>query len=177
MAGSAADVGDDDVAATAEYFSRQRPQSFVEVQERRYVPAHELRCFTYERRPGPAVTLGRSILELPADFERFERRDPHTRYVAYVPPGSIERGRALASTGGDRTVACAACHGTDLRGGTGLAGPPIAGRFPGYLFRQLYGFKTGTRGGTAAQPMQAVVAGLAQADLVDLAAYAATLVP
>jgi cytochrome c553 len=45
-----------------------------------------------------------------------------------------------------------------LTSGPGLPGPPLAGRFPGYLFRQLYGFQTGARGGDCAQAMRAIVA-------------------
>ena len=88
------------------------------------------------------------------------------------------RGRKLADTGDNgRTLPCVGCHGADLRSGPELEGPPLAGRFASYLFRQLYGFKSGARGGNAAQPMQSVVANLTQADMIDLAAYAASLKP
>jgi cytochrome c553 len=73
--------------------------------------------------------------------------------------------------------ACAGCHGADLRSGPELEGPPLAGRFASYLFRQFYGFKSGARAGDSAQPMQSVVANLTQADMIDLAAYAASLNP
>jgi cytochrome c553 len=61
--------------------------------------------------------------------------------------------------------------------GSELEGPPLAGRFASYLFRQLYGFRSGARAGDSAQPMQSVVANLTQADMIDLAAYAASLNP
>ena len=90
----------------------------------------------------------------------------------------MERGRTLASTGDNgRTQPCAGCHGADLRSGSELGGPPLAGRFASYLFRQLYGFKSGARAGDSAQPMQSVVANLTQADMIDLAAYSASLNP
>jgi cytochrome c553 len=124
------------------------------------------------------VSLRQSIIEMPIDVQRFEMRDPHTTYIAYVPKGSIERGRKLARSGGDgRTQPCAACHGPDLKSGPDLEGPPLAGRFATYLFRQLYGFQSGTRAGDTTQPMQTVVAQLTQSDMIDLAAYAASLKP
>jgi cytochrome c553 len=173
-----ADLSTDEIATAAEYFSHQAVKSFVQVIERAEVPNHRSACFIYAPGPGRAVPLQSTIVEMPADLERFERRDPHTTYVAYVPVGSIARGRQLAM-GGDpgRVELCSMCHGADLRGGTTLPGPPLAGRFPGYLFRQLYGFQSGARTGEAAQAMQPVVAGLTQADMIDLAAYAASLQP
>jgi cytochrome c553 len=178
MKDAIADLTDQDITAAAEYFSHQKTKSFVKVVEREYVPQHEASCGAFIPAQGPFTALRQTILEMPTDVERFERRDPHTAYIAYVPKGSIERGRRLADTGGNgRTQPCMGCHGADLRSGPELEGPPLAGRFASYLFRQLYGFKSGARGGDAAQPMQPVVANLMQADMIDLAAYAASLSP
>ena len=178
MKDAIADLTDEDIAAAAEYFSRQKTNSFVRVVERESVPQHGVLCGIFIPAEGHAVPLRLAILEMPIDVERFERRDPHTKYIAYVPKGSVERGRQLASAGDSgRTQPCAGCHGSDLRSGPELEGPPLAGRFASYLFRQLYGFKSGARTGDSAQPMQAVVAGLTQADMIDLAAYAASLNP
>ena len=59
-------------------------------------------------------------------------------------------GRKLANTGdGGRTQPCATCHGPALRSGPDLEGPPL----------------------------HAVVSHLTQADMIDLAAYAASLKP
>jgi cytochrome c553 len=178
MKDALADLTDEDIAAAAEYFSRQKTNSFVRVMEREYVPQHGVLCGIFIPAEGHAVPLRQAILEMPIDVERFERRDPHTTYIAYVPKGSVERGRNLASTGDNgRTQPCAGCHGEDLRSGPELEGPPLAGRFASYLFRQLYGFKSGARAGDSAQPMLSVVANLTQADMIDLAAYAASLNP
>jgi cytochrome c553 len=178
MKDAIADLTDQEIAAAAEYFSRQNTKSFVRVVEREYVPQHGVLCGVFIPREGHVKLLGQAILEMPIDVERFERRDPHTSYIAYVPKGSIERGHKLASTGDNgRTQPCAGCHGADLRSGPELEGPPLAGRFASYLFRQFYGFKSGARGGDSAQPMQSVVANLTQADMIDLAAYAASLNP
>ncbi len=169
---------DREIAEAAEYFSRQKAKSFVRVVERDSVPQHGVACGVFVPARGPVAPLRQAILEMPIDAERFERRDPHTSYLAYVPKGSIERGRQLASTGENgRTQPCAGCHADDLRAGPDLEGPPLAGRFASYLFRQLYGFQSGARGGDSAQPMRAVVAQLTQSDMIDLAAYAASLNP
>ena len=153
-------------------------KTFVRVVERARVPPHDIACYIFVPRPGRTVPLGLSIVEIPTDVERFEHRDSHTTYVAYVPKGRIERGRILAGTGGGgRTQFCAACHGPGLKSGVNLPGPPLPGRFPGYLFHQLYGFQSGARAGDAAQPMRSVVARLTQADMIDLDAYAASLNP
>jgi cytochrome c553 len=179
MKDAIADLTDEDIAAAAEYFSRQKANSFVRVAEREYVPQHGgALCGVFVPVEGHITPLRQAILEMPIDVERFERRDPHTTYIAYVPKGSVERGRTLASTGDNgRTQPCAGCHGADLRSGSELEGPPLAGRFASYLFRQLYGFKSGARAGDSAQPMQSVVANLTQADMINLAAYAASLTP
>ncbi|MFI4889406.1 MAG: c-type cytochrome [Steroidobacterales bacterium] len=184
-----ADLSADEIAAAAAYFSGQTAKSLVRIVERAGAPAHQPGCFIFTPGPGSATTIGSTIVEMPADPERFEHRDPHTTYVAYVPVGSVARGRKLAQSGdGGRTPPCETCHGPGLRGGSpdhhehgghahALPGPPLAGRFPGYLFRQLYGFQSGARGGEAAQAMKGVVARLTQADMIDLAAYAASLKP
>ena len=173
-----ADLSDAAIAKAADYFSHQTARSHVRVVESDRAPGHDVACFIDAPTKGPAAPLGVAIVELPDDMQRFERRDPHTAYTAYVPVGSLERGRTLATTGGGgRTQPCAACHGADLKGGANLPGPPLAGRFASYLFRQLYGFQSGARGAAAAQPMQGVAAHLTQADMIDLAAYGASLDP
>lgn len=178
MQGSIADMTDTQILAAADYFSQQRNISFVRVLERGFAPAHKAACGIYVPDAGRPVALKQRIVEMPAEAWRFEARDPHTGYIAYVPKGSIERGRKLASTGDNgRTQPCAACHGADLRSGPDLEGPPLAGRFATYLFRQLFGFQSGTRAGDITLPMQAVVANLTQAEMIDLAAYAASMKP
>jgi len=51
------------------------------------------------------------------------------------------------------TVACAPCHGADLRGGVNEA-PPIAGRSPIYIYRQLTDIRNGARKGPSVEKMQ-----------------------
>jgi cytochrome c553 len=178
MQASVTDLADTQVLAAAEYFSQQKNVTFLRVLEREFAPAHKVACGIYVPDAGRSVPLKHRIVEMPIETRRFEARDPHTEYIAYVPKGSIERGRKLASAGGNgRTQPCAACHGADLRSGPDLEGPALAGRFATYLFRQLFGFQSGARAGDIARPMQAVVAHLTQADMIDLAAYAASMKP
>ena len=133
--------------------------------------------FVYARVPaGGTEPLGSRIVEGPPDFERHELRDDGMTYIAYVPPGSIKRGRSIATTGTNGlATACVTCHGPKLAG-TGLV-PPIAGRYPTYIVRQLVAFKTGARSTPASQPMQVVVARLSVEEMIAVAAYAASLRP
>jgi cytochrome c553 len=176
MRDAVADLSDEDIAAAAKYFSRQAAKSLLRVVEQDRVPRHEVACFIYRRAGKGTVPLGPSILEMPDDMDMFEARNPHTTYIAYVPRGSVERGRVLAESSA-RNPPCATCHGAHLAGDVRLPGPPLAGRFATYLFRQLYAFQTGARGDQAAASMRPIVAQLTQADMIDLAAYAASLRP
>ncbi len=168
---------DAEVAAAARYFSRLQFTPRVRVVEAARIPSTRQAAFVYARVSGAGTEpIGSRIVEGPLDFERHELRDDAMTYVAYVPPGSIKRGRAIATTGtSGPATACVTCHGANLVG-TGLA-PPLAGRYPTYLVRQLIAFKTGTRSTVASQPMQPVVARLAVRDMIAVAAYAATLAP
>jgi len=55
--------------------------------------------------------------------------------------------------------------------------PPIAGRPPIHILRQLLAFRTGSRQGPAGQPMQAVVQHMALDDMIAVAAYVGSLEP
>jgi cytochrome c553 len=101
-------------------------------------------------------------------------RDSRARFTAYVPVGSIGRGRALAASSGPR-VQCAACHGPDLKG-TAVA-PGLAARSPTYMFRQLYDFKTGARKGANSEAMKPAVENLGIDDMIALVAYTGSLAP
>ncbi len=90
-------------------------------------------------------------------------------YIAYVPAGAVARGAALASDS-RAGQPCASCHGAGLKGGLG---PPLAGRSPTYLARQLMSFQAGGRRSPEAAAMRARAARLSDAQIIDLAAYAA----
>jgi cytochrome c553 len=113
-------------------------------------------------------------MEFAPDTERHEHRDDTLVYTAYVPPGSLARGRLLAR-GGGTTVAppCIICHGDHLQGTATI--PRLAGRSPTYLLRQLVAFKSGARAGANGALMRMVVANLQIGDMIDAAAYAASL--
>jgi len=79
--------------------------------------------------------------------------------------------------GGGKTVACTVCHGPDLRGLAGDLVPPIVGRSPMYIFRQLNDIKIGARAGTATPLMKGVVDKLNDEDMISIAAYLASKAP
>jgi cytochrome c553 len=162
-----------DVAA--EYFAAQVLLPRVTVIERVMVPKTHMNAFVFVADAGTGrEPLAGRILELAPDLARHDMRDDHLRYVAYVPKGSIARGASLARNGVPKVApACVACHGPELRG-IGIA-PPIAGRSPSYLLRQLLAFQTGARAGVGAAIMRPNVAKFELDDLVALAAYAASL--
>lgn len=166
-----------DVLEAAEYFSGLRMSRRVRIIETDHVPVTHVHNWLFVPTvEGGTEPLGERIVEVPMDSERHELRDSKSGFIAYVPTGSVARGERLATGGGDGlTLPCAACHGADLRG-IGLV-PPIAGRSPTYLLRQLVAFRTGARSAEAGLPMQPVVARLGIADMIDLAAYVAAQEP
>lgn len=163
-----------EVAAAAEYFSRIRFVSRLKVVEAATIPHAVSRGGLYEFTPG-REPVGRRIVEGPDDFARFEMRDETVGYVAYVPPGTVARGAKLVQTGADgRVQPCASCHGAGLRG---ALGPPLAGRSPTGMVRQLAAFAQGARKGAAAGQMRQVAARLDADEMMAAAAYAASLKP
>ena len=167
----------EEVAGAAAYFSSMKltaPRAQVTEVER--VPALRRVAFVYT----PAIDggdepLGTRLVEMPRDFERHELRDSRVEYVAYVPVGSIERGRRLALQGTGNVPPCAGCHDPDLRGSE-LA-PPIAGRSPTYLLRQLVALRTGARQVPSGATMRPVVDNLTLEDMIAVAAYAGSVDP
>lgn len=132
--------------------------------------------FLAENKAGEREALGSRIIEVPEDLDRFESRDSHARFIAYVPEGSIKRGASLVK--GElpaRAPACAACHGRDLRGADAV--PSISGRSPSFVVRQLYEFQAGIRGGERAQPMKEAVANMGIEEMIAIAAYLASRNP
>ena len=125
---------------------------------------------------GGSEPIGTRIIEIPEDEQVVINRDPRMGFVAFVPKGSIAKGEALATTGGNgKTIACAICHGQTL-GGIGEV-PALAGRSPIYIFRQLYDIRTGQRTGVWTTLMNAVVAHLDSDDMLAISAYIASRQP
>ena len=170
----------------AAYFGSMRWKPWTRVVETDLVPTTRLdgNLFVAKGTARVEPIAGR-IIEVPEDEEQSEGlRNPRSGFVAYVPVGSIGKGKILVMTGGagvdsgtvaGRTVACVACHGPDLMGLADV--PGIAGRSPSYLVRQMYDFQQGTRRGKLSALMQPVVAHLTPEDMVDIAAYVTSLVP
>ena len=121
--------------------------------------------------------IGVRIIETPENVERTTRlRDPHSGFIAYVPVGSVKKGEALVTTGGNgKTTQCGVCHGADLQGLGPV--PGIAGRSPSYLVRQMYDIQAGARHGEWSQLMKPVVAKLTDEDFVNIAAYVSGRMP
>ena len=68
---------------------------------------------------GEMEPIGNRIITVPVDQTRARLRDPHAGagFIAYVPVGSIAKGKALVETGGSgKTIACSICHGDALKG-------------------------------------------------------------
>lgn len=167
----------EEVQAAAEYFAAIAPAPWIRVVETDTLPnASVSGGGGVPVDGGGTEPLGLRVVEVPEPRERAELRDRAPGFVAYVPAGSIRRGEALVTAGGSgRTVRCALCHGSDLKG-IGLV-PGIAGRSPSYLARQLYDMQQGTRRGSRPDLMMGTVARLTEADIVAIVAYAASRVP
>lgn len=178
---------DEEMRQAAEYFSAVKWTPRFRVVETNLVPttriAGELYIATSNKRTEPIA--GR-IIEVPEDEEQTEAlRNPRVGFVAYVPVGSIRKGKDLVTLGGmkvvngqivqGKTTACGACHGTDLMG-VAPDVPPIAGRSPSYLARQIFDTQQGARNGSnsSVQLMKMVVDKLTPEDIVAITAYLAS---
>jgi cytochrome c553 len=150
-----------DLAEAARWFSRQPFVSRVKVVESAMVPATAPLGYILAVQPGPREPIDGRLIEVPDDPHAFEKRDPRATFTAWVPPGSIAKGRAIAAEMG-----CIECHAEQLNGW----GP---GRSPSYILRQLLAFKTRTRNDAGAEPMQAVVDQLESDQMVAVAAWLA----
>jgi cytochrome c553 len=169
-------LSDADLQLAAAYFSKLRFTPWTKVIETATVPKMHGEFFMWAPIAGAGrEPLGNRIIVTPVNLPRTKLGDTRSGYIAYVPPGSIARGKALATTGDGKTTACIACHGADLRG-VGMI-PPMAGRMPNYLVHQLIKFQDGERNGMATLPMQQEASKLTLDDMISAAAYAASLKP
>lgn len=173
---------DAEIRAAAEYYAAQPWRQWIRVVETDRAPRTTLSAGMYLQVPhGGDEPLGERIIEVPEDPNVVEiQRDPRVGFVAYAPVGSIRRGEELVATGAGRTVACAACHGPDLKGMTvpdfGVM-PGLAGRSPSYLMRQLFDIQSGRRHSARTELMKPVVANLTTSDMLAIAAYLASRAP
>jgi len=172
-------VADDDVRQAAEYFASVTPIPFVKVIETATPPKTYVSADARHRRimpDGGTEPIGRRIIQVPDDPMRTTIRDPHSGFTAYVPPGSIAKGKALVETGGSgKTIQCAICHGDRL---TGLGEVPrLAGLQPVYIARQLITMQNGASAGANAALMKKPVAKLSEDDIIAISAYLGSLPP
>jgi cytochrome c553 len=165
---------EEEVKAAAAYLAAMPWTPWIRVVEADTVPKMRIAGNVFLPAAGGGTEpIGNRIVETPEDAERFELRDPHSGFIAYVPRNSVAKGAALAAGGDNRTLPCRICHGDDLNGLGPV--PGIAGRSPSYIVRQLWDIQQGTRKGVWSPLMQQVVAKLTQDDMLNLAAYAASL--
>jgi cytochrome c553 len=178
---------EEEIMEAANYFAAVAWKQRVRVVETSLVPktriVGNLFLATEEARTEP---IDGRIIEVPDDEERSEtHRDPRAGFIAYVPEGSLARGKHLVTLGGaeivngeivqGKTTPCTACHGPDLMGVGDV--PPIAGRSPSYIVRQLFDIQQGTRRGSGTDLMKIIVSKLEPADMAAIAAYVASKFP
>jgi len=165
-----------EIQAAAEYFSALKPRPWIRVVEADTVPKTQVGGWMLVvSEGGETEPIGERIIETPENLERTELRDDHSRFVAYVPVGSIKKGEVLVTGGSSKALRCATCHGSGLRGKDKV--PALAGRSPSYIVRQLYDIQSGARTGVAVHPMKPVVTKLTIDDMAAIAAYTASLNP
>ena len=170
MAAIAKAMTDDEIKASAEYFGSMKWTPWVRVVETTTAPKTRVAGGLFlALESGEKEPLGARIIEVPEDTEATETlRNPRSGFVAYAPVGSIKKGEALAKS-------CGVCHGADLKGLGPV--PALAGRSPSYLARQMYDMQRGARNGLWSDLMKPVVAKLSENDILNLAAYTASLKP
>jgi cytochrome c553 len=167
----------DEVEAAANYFSSLKFTPWIQVIETDEAPRTRIAGGMLVVVEGSGKEpIGNRILEVPRDLERTELRDPTSGFIAYVPRGTLAKGRELVMTGSHgKTTPCTACHGADLRGAGDV--PSIAGRSPSQMTRQIIDIQRGARRGASVVAMQAPVAHLTEADIVAITGYLASLKP
>jgi len=180
-------LSDDELKAAADYFSSLAWTPWIRVVETDLVPKSRIVGNLFLPLENvKSEPIGARIIEMPEDEEQTETyRNPHVGFVAYVPPGSLAKGKDLVTTGGARLLGtefipgkatpCITCHREDLMGGGDS--PPIVGRSPSYIVRQMWDIQQGTRHGEPAELMKITIAKLAPDDLIAIAAYIASLPP
>jgi cytochrome c553 len=168
---------DEEIKAAAEYFGSMPWTPWIKVVETETVPKTRIAGGLFVALPGDEKeAIGKRIIEVPENTEATETyRNPRSGFIAYAPPGSIKKGEALVTSGGGKTMACGACHGADLKGLGPV--PGIAGRSPSYLVRQMYDMQAGARKGVWTPLMTKVVSQLSEDDMLEIAAYTASLKP
>lgn len=182
MIGVAKAATAEEIKVAAEYFSSLTPRKWIRVVETDSVPVTRPEGWMLVVQEGGATEpIGDRVIEVSEDFEQSELRSPESGFVAYVPRGSLKVGEALVRTGGHgRFLSCTVCHGKDLKGqfrkGMGNV-PPIAGRSPSQMARQMFDFRSGARRGVNSKLMGMMAKKLSDGDVVAISGYLASLNP
>lgn len=170
-------VSEQDAQEAAAYFSSLTYKPWIHVIETNTVPVtRPVGGMLEVVKGGGTQPIGDRVIEVPVNQKLTDLRDPNSGFIAYVPEGSIARGRELVMTGGDgTTIRCTICHGPDLKGLGNV--PSIVGRSPTQMARQIIDIQTGARNGPYTQLMKLPVHNLNIQDIVDIVSYLASLRP
>ncbi len=180
-------MSDEEMRQAADYYSAVAWRPHVQVVETTLVPKTVIQGELFIPQAKELTEpIGNRIVETPTNVEENQTlRSARGMWTAYVPPGAIRKGRALVTTGGmtivndeivqGKTTACSACHGLDLMG-VAPDVPPIAGRSPSYLAREIFDIQQGVRRGSNSSValMKLVVERLTPEDILNIAAYLAS---
>jgi cytochrome c553 len=177
MAWYATRMTPEETKASIEYFSRLPYRQSYRVVEAAMVPKTRITEYFVPQTgelAGMEPIDGR-IIEVPERPELTELRAPNAPFIAYVPPGTLEKGKAATAR-----FQCASCHGSTLNGMTMAEWgevPAIAGRSPAYVVRQMFDMKTRSRRGRNAVSMFPFVDKMTPEDMLNVAAYVAAQAP
>ncbi|MGY8815721.1 MAG: c-type cytochrome [Gammaproteobacteria bacterium] len=167
-----------EIEEVAAYYASMKWTPWITVKETNQIPRMYIRSGLWLPEDGAAAgteSIGMRVVETPENVEHAQTlRSPRSGFIAYVPVGSVAKGKNIVTTGDNgKTTACTLCHGPDLHGVGSI--PSIAARSPSYIARQLFSYQSGDRDGTMASLMKPVVAKLTNEDFVNITAYLASL--
>jgi len=177
MIKTARGITDTEIEQAAAYFSGLKPRAVITVVETATVPKTRVAGWFLAALPGGEMEpIAGRIIEVPEDLERFEMRDARSHFIAYVPPGSVDRAdnslppaaterarHARSAMGPNRAEWDRSPASLDARRATSCGNSTI--------------FST-ARGPVTWSPLMATnVSKLTLDDMVALAAYAASLQP
>ena len=154
MANFAKGMTDEEIKQAATYFSSIPLTPWVKVVESATAPKARPQAGLFLPLEGAEAgiePIGERIMEVPEDT-RAVRIPAQLAFglprlcAARQPARRAKTWSMNGVTGsGEKVTACTVCHGSDLRG-IGQA-PPLAGRSPSYIARQLYDMQHGNRSG------------------------------
>jgi cytochrome c553 len=179
---------DEEMRTAAEYFAAVKWRPYVEVVETDLVPKTRIQGELFIPQAKELTEpIGNRIVEVPADIEGNQTlRNSRGTWIAYVPRGAVQKGKDLVTLGGmtivngqivqGKTTACSTCHGIDLNGVPPDV-PPLVGRSPSYMAREIFDIQQGARNGSNSnvQLMRMVVEKLQPEDIINITAYLASL--